>query len=440
MERMKGVILHGGLGTKLRPLTHTGPKQLIPIANKPSSQYVLEDLKASGITEIALVLGNIFPEKVKEYYSDGDKFSVKIQHIQQEEPKGIAPAVQLCKEYVKGQLFVVYLGDNMLKGGIARFVNKFQDSDYDAMILLCQVKNPERFGVAKINQKGKLVKLVEKPMKPPSNYALTGIYFFKPAIFDLIEKLKPSRRGELEITEAIQLLLESGNSVGYEIVQGWWKDTGTPEDILEANRLVLDELRPEAKGEIENRGSIQGRVTIDKGSNIREGALVSARAARRSPQARNSAGHPVPEKPAERRQRRPQNRQEIQEPRTARTKTSLQETRRSRKSLQQTQEPRRPNPAQPQRTGQNNVPHSTLPAHHTLHSTSRPQHRPARQIQKHQILRKLIYEQRLCENSAWLACAQQKNAKRGTNFLNTIPHNSRHSSSHHNNQPVAMRI
>jgi glucose-1-phosphate thymidylyltransferase len=271
---MKGVILHGGFGTKLRPLTHTGPKQLIPIANKPNSQYVLEDLKNSGIIDIAIVLGNIFPEKVKEYYGDGGKFGVKIQYIEQNEPKGIAHAVSLCKDYVKEQPFIVYLGDNLLKGGITNFVSEFQHSDYDAMVLLCQVRNPERFGVAKIDEEGKLVKLVEKPKEPLSNYALTGIYFLKPIIFKMIEKLKPSWRGELEITDAIQLLLKSGYNVGYQIVQGWWKDTGTPEDILEANRLVLDELKPETEGKIENRSSIQGRVAIAKGSTIREGSLV----------------------------------------------------------------------------------------------------------------------------------------------------------------------
>jgi len=271
---MKGVILHGGFGTKLRPLTHTGPKQLIPIANKPNSQYVLEDLKASGITEIAIVLGSIFPEKVKEYYGDGRKFGVKLQYIQQDEPKGIAHAVSLCREYVKDQPFIVYLGDNLLKGGISTFVGKFESSNYEAMILLCQVKNPEQFGVAKIDDEGKLVNLLEKPKKPPSNYALTGIYFFKPIIFKMIEKLKPSARGELEITDAIELLLESGHNVGYQIVQGWWKDTGTPEDILEANRLVLDELKPETQGRIENQASVQGRVTTAEGSTIKESALV----------------------------------------------------------------------------------------------------------------------------------------------------------------------
>lgn len=271
---MKGVILHGGFGTKLRPLTHTGPKQLIPIANKPISQYVLEDLKNSGITEVAIILGSIHPEKVKEYYGDGGKFNVNIQYIQQDEPKGIAHAVSLCEEYIDDQSFVVYLGDNLIKGGIKDFVKRFEKSTDDAMILLCQVKNPQRFGVAQIDENGKLAKLVEKPKEPPSNYALTGIYFFRPTIFEVIKRLKPSWRGELEITDSIQLLLENGYSVSHQIVQNWWKDTGTPEDILEANRLVLDEVRQEVRGKIENSYSIQGRVAMGYNSTIKETALV----------------------------------------------------------------------------------------------------------------------------------------------------------------------
>jgi glucose-1-phosphate thymidylyltransferase len=274
MFNMKGVILHGGFGTKLRPLTHTGPKQLIPIANKPISQYVLEDLKNSGITEIAIILGNIYQEKVKEYYENGQKFGVTIQYIQQDEPKGIAHAVSLCKEYVKNQPFIVYLGDNLIKGGISTFVKKFENSHDDAMILLCKVKNPQRFGVAKIDKNGKLTQLIEKPREPPSNYALTGIYFFRPTIFETIKQLKPSWRGELEITDAIQLLLEKDYTVSYQIVQGWWKDTGTPEDILEANRLVLDELRPEVRGKIESDSSVQGRVSIGVNSTIKKNALI----------------------------------------------------------------------------------------------------------------------------------------------------------------------
>lgn len=271
---LKGVILHGGYGTKLRPLTHTGPKQLIPVANKPISQYVLEDLRSSGIIEIAVILGNIHPEKVKEHYGNGEKFGVKIQYIRQHEPKGIAHAVNLCIEYVNHQPFIVYLGDNLLKGGVKNYVQLFPNSDYDAMVLLCKVRNPQRFGVAKFDKKGKLLQLIEKPKQPPSNYALTGIYFFKPIIFEMIKQLKPSWREELEITEAIQLLLEKGYNVGYQIVQDWWKDTGTPEDILEANRLVLDELKLEIRGKIENNASIQGRVAIGENSIIKEKALI----------------------------------------------------------------------------------------------------------------------------------------------------------------------
>jgi len=271
---VKGVILHGGHGTRLRPLTHTGPKQLIPVANKPISQYVLDDLKDSGVTDIAIVLGGIYPEKVKEYYADGSKFGVKITYISQGEPRGIAQAVGLCEEYVGNNSFIVYLGDNLLKGGVQHLVKKFEASDQDAMVLLCRVKEPQRFGVAKFDENGKLLQLIEKPKEPPSNYALTGIYFFKPMVFDMIKQLKPSWRGELEITEAIQKLLENDYNVGYEIVQGWWKDTGTPEDILEANRLVLDELKPEIKGKVENDSSIQGRVTIGKNSVIKENALI----------------------------------------------------------------------------------------------------------------------------------------------------------------------
>lgn len=271
---MKAVILHGGLGTKLRPLTHTGPKQLIPIANKPVSQYVIEDLRNSGITEIALILGGSNSERVKEYYQDGAKFGVRIRYLQQDEPKGIAHAVSLSRGFVGKSSFVVYLGDNLLKGGIKNHAEAFKQSNYDAMILLCQVKNPERFGVARFDKNKKLAQLIEKPKEPPSNYALTGIYFFKPIIFDMIKLLKPSWRGELEITDALQRLLETTRNVGYNIVKGWWKDTGTPEDILEANRLVLDGLEPELKGKIENSESIQGRVTVGKNSIVKETALI----------------------------------------------------------------------------------------------------------------------------------------------------------------------
>ena len=273
-DSLKGIVLHGGYGTKLRPLTHTGPKQLIPVANKPISQYVLEDLRGSDVRDVAMVLGNIYPEKVKEYYGDGHAFGLRIRYIMQDEPKGIAHAVQLCQSYTRNQPFIVYLGDNMIKGGISGVAKKFEKSDDDAYLLLCRVKEPERFGVAKIDAKGRLLQLIEKPKKPPSNYALTGIYFFRPVIFEMIKALKPSSRGELEITEAIQMLLEKGYKVSYQVVQGWWKDTGTPQDILEANRLVLDEMAPQIRGMVSDDDSIQGRVAVGQESKIEEGALV----------------------------------------------------------------------------------------------------------------------------------------------------------------------
>lgn len=271
---MKGVILHGGHGTRLRPLTHTGPKQLIPIANKPISQYVLEDLVQAGIKDIAIVLGDLYPEKVKQHYGDGRSFNSKIRYISQSEPKGIAHAVSLCQRFVNDSPFVVYLGDNLLKGGIKKFVRFFKNSNLDAMILLCKVENPHFFGVAKFDEKGNLVGLIEKPKQPPSSCALTGIYFFRSIIFEMIKTLKPSSRGELEITEAIQLLIDNGYNVGYQFVKGWWKDTGSPEDVLELNRLVLDELKTQVKGRIEANNYIQGRVFIGENTTIKDGTIV----------------------------------------------------------------------------------------------------------------------------------------------------------------------
>lgn len=271
---MKGVILHGGHGTRLRPLTHTGPKQLIPVANKPISQYVLEDIRNIGIKEIAIILGDKYPEKVQEHFGDGHDFGVKLTYIYQAEPKGIAQAVGLSEEFVGQDDFIVYLGDNMLKGGARNLVETFKTSQFEAMILLCKVKNPKLFGVAKFDKKGSLMGLVEKPKKPPSDYALTGIYFFRPIIFDMIKQLKPSWRGELEITEAIHNMLVAKYNVGYQIVKGWWKDTGNPEDILEANQLVLDELKVEINGTIEETSSIQGRISIGSKSIIKNQSLV----------------------------------------------------------------------------------------------------------------------------------------------------------------------
>jgi glucose-1-phosphate thymidylyltransferase len=237
---MKGIILHGGHGTRLRPLTHTGPKQLLPIANKPMSQYALEDLQKIGIKEIAIILGDVYPEKVKEYYGDGSDFGVNITYIFQDEPKGISHAIKLCKEFVDNSNFVVYLGDNVLRKELHDYATKFESSNSDALILLCAVDEPQRFGVAELNKQGKIKQIIEKPKNPSSNLAVIGIYFLTPKIFDIIDNLKPSWRNELEITDALQNLIDSGNKIEYDIVTGWWKDTGTPEDIIHANQLVLE--------------------------------------------------------------------------------------------------------------------------------------------------------------------------------------------------------
>ncbi|MEM3829104.1 MAG: glucose-1-phosphate thymidylyltransferase, partial [Conexivisphaerales archaeon] len=216
---MKGIILHGGAGTRLRPLTFSGPKQLIPVANKPISQYVLEDLRNIGIRDIAIVLGETFPELVMQHYGDGSKFNVRISYVHQGKPLGIAHAVYLCKDFVQDDGFVVYLGDNLLQKGVKSYFEKFLANNYDCMILLKEVDDPSRFGVAEFDEKGSLVRLVEKPKVPPSRFALVGVYFFKPIVFDVIKDLKPSWRGELEITDAIQTMLEKGYRVGYSIVE-----------------------------------------------------------------------------------------------------------------------------------------------------------------------------------------------------------------------------
>ena len=241
---MKGIILHGGHGTRLRPLTHTGPKQLLPIANKPMSQYALEDLKNIGITEIAIIIGDIYPDKVKEYYGNGENFGVNITYVHQDKPKGIAHAIQLCRDFINNEKFVVYLGDNILRRDLSDYYEKFNSSESDALILLCEVDNPQRFGIAELNNETprKIIKIIEKPKNSPSNLAVIGVYFLTTKIFDIIDKLKPSWRNELEITEALQMLMDKENSIEYDLVTGWWKDTGTPEDIIHANQLVLENL------------------------------------------------------------------------------------------------------------------------------------------------------------------------------------------------------
>jgi len=257
---MKGIILHGGHGTRLRPLTHTGPKQLLPIANKPMSQYCLESIKESGITEIAMIIGGLGSNKVREYYGTGKKFGVNITYIEQDEPRGIAHAIRLCKEFVNNEKFLVFLGDNIIQKPITGFVENFNKSGYDATVLLCEVDNSSRFGIADVENE-KIVKITEKPKRPTSNLAVTGIYLLTPLIFEVIDNLKPSWRNELEITDALDNLLKQNDNIGYETITDYWKDTGTPEDILNANRQVLEHICNQT-------------CIIDKSTNIESGSSV----------------------------------------------------------------------------------------------------------------------------------------------------------------------
>ena len=274
---MKGIILHGGHGTRLLPLTHTGPKQLLPIANKPMSQYALEDLKNVGINDIAIVVGDIYPEKVKEYYGDGKEFGVNITYIYQEKPKGISHAIRLCKEFVGDDKFIVYLGDNVLRKNLTDYTKKFSSSDLDVMILLCEVDNPSKFGVAYVDKdnSSKIKNIIEKPKNSTSNLAVIGVYFLTPKIFDIIDNLKPSSRGELEITDALQLSMDKGNKITYDTVTGWWKDTGTPEDIIHANRLVLDSIGTDEQFMTEKDASIKGNIIIGNNTDVsRDSSII----------------------------------------------------------------------------------------------------------------------------------------------------------------------
>ena len=271
---MKGLILTGGAGTRLRPLTHTGPKQLIPIANKPNVLYCLEDLRDAGITDIGVILGDIQPGKVREFLGDGSKWGVHITYVVQGAPKGIAHAVLCAEEFAGADPFCVYLGDNVLKGGIRAMVEEFRTNDYDAEVMLSHVANPERFGVAEVDAEGSIVSFIEKPKAPKSDLALVGIYLLRSNVFPIIRRLKPSWRNELEITEALDELRKQGGRIRPHIVKGWWKDTGRPEDILEANHLLLDDIERRIDGTVEDGARVEGRVWVGKGTVVAKGSVV----------------------------------------------------------------------------------------------------------------------------------------------------------------------
>ena len=271
---MKGIILHGGHGTRLRPLTHTGPKQLLPIANKPMSEYCLESIKDAGINEIAIIIGGSGSNKVREYYDDGKKFGVNITYIEQDEPRGIAHAIRLCKEFVNNEKFLVFLGDNIIQKPIIDFVENFKNSDYDATVLLCEVNNPSRFGIADVENE-KILKITEKPKNPTSNLAVTGIYLLTPLIFEVIDNLKPSWRNELEITDALDNLLKQNNNISYEKITDYWKDTGTPDDILHANGEIIKKMHASFEGEKKENVIINGKVVVGKNSVIESNVTIT---------------------------------------------------------------------------------------------------------------------------------------------------------------------
>ncbi len=262
---MKGLILSGGEGTRLRPLTYSQQKQLIPVANKPVLFYGIESLIEVGIKDIGIILG---PNKEQvENAVNNAKFNATFKFIYQDAPRGLAHAVKISRDFIGDESFVMYLGDNILMQSLKDFVNSFEESDESARILLCPVDDPSRYGVAKLNEKGEVIKLVEKPKEFISNLGLIGVYAFKNKIFDACDAIKPSWRNELEITDAIQWLIDNKFKVPARITNGWWKDTGKAEDMIDANRLILDSLKEQNLGNVENT-KIEGRVFIDRDSKI----------------------------------------------------------------------------------------------------------------------------------------------------------------------------
>jgi len=276
---MRGLILSGGKGTRLRPLTFTQAKQLVPVANKPVLFYGIEALKEANVEEIGLVVGDT-KEEIRNAVGDGSRWSVKITYIEQEAPLGLAHAVKISEKFLGKEPFVMYLGDNILKSGIRSLVEEFEKEKPNSLILLTEVPNPQMFGVAELRA-GKVVRLVEKPKEPPSNLALVGVYMFDFHIFEAVRAVEPSWRNELEITDAIQYLIDHGYDVHPHMVTGWWKDTGKLEDILEANRLILESISGLNEGHVDPRSKISGQVIIEKGvviedSLIRGPAIIGA--------------------------------------------------------------------------------------------------------------------------------------------------------------------
>lgn len=264
---MKALVLSGGKGTRLRPITYTSAKQLVPVANKPVLFRVIEAICEAGIEEIGIVVGDTADE-IRKAVGNGRRWGVNITYIPQDQPLGLAHAVKISRNFLGNERFVMFLGDNCIQGGISTLIDQFRHSEYNAQIVLKTVNNPEQFGIAEVDDEGRILRLVEKPREPRSNLALVGIYMFDEHIWEAVDAIKPSFRGELEITDAIQKLIDMGYNVYPYVHDGWWIDTGKKGDMLEANRLVLEELEQHVAGYVDRDSSLTGKVIIEEGAEI----------------------------------------------------------------------------------------------------------------------------------------------------------------------------
>jgi glucose-1-phosphate thymidylyltransferase len=270
---MKGLILSGGSGKRMRPITHTSPKQLVPVANKPVLFYGLEAIAETGIREVGIVVGDTATE-IMSAVGTGAQFGLEVTYIHQDAPRGLAHAVSISRDYLGDDNFVMYLGDNFIVGGITALVNQFQAERPAAQVALTHVASPSEFGIAELNASGAVIGLQEKPQAPKSDLAVAGIYMFTPHIYDAIRELKPSERGELEITDAIQWLIDSGYKVSSNTITGYWKDTGNVTDMLEVNRLVLEKIEPVNEGSIDSDSALVGRVNVAPDARIEGSRIV----------------------------------------------------------------------------------------------------------------------------------------------------------------------